>query len=33
MILKDYGRNPKKRKEFIQQPVLLRIGIHISKAK
>jgi len=33
MRLKDYGRNPKKRKAFIQQPAQLLIGIHISKAK
>ncbi len=33
MRLKDYGRNPKKRKEHVQQPGLLLIGIDVSKAK
>lgn len=33
MRLKDYGRNPKKRKEYVQQPGLLLIGIDVSKAK
>ncbi|MCJ7538371.1 MAG: transposase [Desulfobacterales bacterium] len=33
MRLKDYGRNPIKRKVYIQQPGLLLIGIDISKAK
>lgn len=33
MRLKDYGRNPKKRKEYIQQSGLLLIGIDVSKAK
>lgn len=33
MRLKDYGRNPKKRKEYVRQPGLLLIGIDISKSK
>ena len=33
MRLKDYGRNQKKRKEYIQQDALLLIGVDISKAK
>ena len=33
MRLKDYGRNPKKRKEYVQQPSLLLVGIDVSKAK
>jgi transposase len=33
MRLKDYGRNPKKRKAYVQQPGLLLIGIDISKSK
>lgn len=31
--LKDYGRNVKKRKEYVQQPSLLLVGIDVSKAK
>lgn len=33
MRLKDYGRNTKKRKEYIQQAGLLLIGVDVSKAK
>lgn len=33
MRLKDYGRNPTKRKVYVQQPSLLLIGVDISKAK
>jgi hypothetical protein len=33
MRLKDYGRNVKKRKEYVQQPSLLLVGIDVSKAK
>ena len=33
MRLKDYGRNHKKRKEYIKQDSLLMIGVDISKAK
>jgi transposase len=33
MRLEDYGRNQKKRKEFIQQDGLLLIGVDVSKAK
>ena len=33
MRLKDYGRNHKKRKEYVDQPGLLLIGIDISKEK
>jgi transposase len=33
MRLKDYARNPRKRKEYVQQPGLLLIGVDISKAK
>ena len=33
MRLKDYGRSPEKRKEFLQQPGLLIVGIDVSKAK
>lgn len=33
MKLKDYGRKQKKRKEYIQQPGLLLIGVDVSKAK
>ena len=33
MRLKDYGRNQKKRKEFIQQDRLLLIGVDVSKAR
>lgn len=31
MRLKDYGRNPRLRKEFVQNPELLTIGVDISK--
>ena len=33
MRLKDYGRNVKKRKEYVQQPSLLLVGIDVSNAK
>ena len=33
MRLKNYGRNQKKRKEYIQQSGLLLAGMHVSKAK
>ncbi len=33
MRLKDYGRKQKKRKEYIQQPALLLVGVDVSKAK
>ncbi len=33
MRFKDYGRNPKKRKEYVQQPSLLLDGIDVIKAK
>lgn len=33
MRLKDYARHQKKRKEFVQQPHLLMIGVDVSKAK
>ena len=33
MRLKDYGRNPQKHKEYVQQTGLLLIGIDVSKAK
>ncbi|MBU4185497.1 MAG: hypothetical protein KKI12_04600 [Proteobacteria bacterium] len=33
MRLKDYGRNQKKRKEYIQQNGLLLVGVDVSKAK
>ncbi|MBW2250149.1 MAG: hypothetical protein JRF60_05860 [Deltaproteobacteria bacterium] len=33
MRLKDYGRNQKKRKEYIHQSGLLLIGVDVSKAK
>lgn len=33
MRIKDYGRNPQKRKEYVRQPGLLIIGIDVSKAK
>ena len=33
MRLKDYGRNPAKRKEYVRQKGLLLVGIDISKAK
>jgi len=31
--LKDYGRNQKKRKEFVQQSGLLIIGVDVSRLK
>jgi len=33
MRLKDYGRNHKKRKEYIHQRGLLLAGVDVSKAK
>ena len=33
MRLKDYGRNQKKRKEYIHQSGLLITGMDVSKAK
>ena len=33
MRLKDYGRNQRKRKEYIQQDALLLIGVDVSKSK
>ncbi len=33
MRLKDYARNHKKRKQYIQQPGLLMVGVDVSKAK
>ncbi len=33
MRFKDYARNRKKRKEYVQQPGLLMIGVDVSKAK
>ena len=33
MKLKNYGRNHKKRKEYIQQSGLLLVGVDVSKAK
>lgn len=33
MRLKDYARNPKKRKDYVQEPGLLMVGIDVSKAK
>ena len=33
MRLKDYDRNPKKRKEYVQQSGLLLVGVDVSKAK
>ncbi len=31
MRLKDYAPNPKRRKEYVQQPGLLLVGIDVSK--
>jgi len=31
--MKDYGRNQKKRKEYIRQRELLLAGVGVSKAK
>ena len=33
MRLKEYGRNAKKRKEYVHQPNLLLVGVDVSKAK
>ena len=33
MRLKNYGRNHKKRKEYIKQSGLLLLGVDVSKAK
>ncbi|NVM25075.1 MAG: hypothetical protein HWN70_04035 [Desulfobacterales bacterium] len=33
MRLKDYDRKQRKRKEYIQQPGLLMIGLDVSKTK
>ena len=33
MKLKNYGRNQKKRKEYIQQSRFLLVGVDASKAK
>jgi hypothetical protein len=33
MRLKDYARNPEKRKVYVQQPGLLLIGVDIIKTK
>ena len=33
MRLKDYGRNQKKRKEYIHQSGLLLAGVDVSKTK
>jgi transposase len=33
MRLANYGRNPTKRKQYVQQPGLLLVGIDVSKAK
>jgi len=33
MRLKDYGRNQKKRKEYIKQSGLLLAGVGVGKAK
>ena len=33
MKLKNYGRNQKKRKEYIKQSGLLLVGVDVSKAK
>jgi hypothetical protein len=33
MRLKDYGRNQKKRKEFILKPGLMMVGVDVSEAK
>jgi hypothetical protein len=33
MRLKNYGRNQKKRKEYIHQSALLLVGVDVSKAK
>lgn len=33
MRIKDYGRNPLKRKQYVLQPDLLLVGVDVSKAK
>ena len=33
MRLKDYARNHKKRKDYVQQPGLLIVGVDVSKVK
>lgn len=33
MRLKEYGRDPQKRKEYVYQPDLLLVGVDVSKAK
>lgn len=33
MKLKNYGRNQKKRKEYIKQSLPLLVGVDVSKAK
>ena len=33
MRLKDYARNQKKRKDYVQQPDLLMVGVDVSKVK
>ncbi len=33
MRLQEYGRNPKARKEYVQQPGLLLVGVDVSQAK
>ena len=33
MRLKDYGRNQQKRKQFVNQPDLLLVGVDVSKSK
>ena len=33
MTLKDYARNHRKRKEHVQQPGLLLVGVNVSKEK
>ena len=33
MRLKEYARNPQKRKAYVQQPGLLLVGVDVSQAK
>ena len=33
MRLKDYPRNHRERKDYVQQPGLLMVGVDVSKAK
>ena len=33
MRLKDYARNHKKRKDYVEQPDLLMVGVDVSKVK